>query len=255
MLRLVALAACVLAFACGDDATGLRADATAGDDAKVTRDSAPATDAPIHPLAGFGDLSGDCNVLDDELTATSPSELASAIEFAWMYTAADQPSLSAGSQKIIADDNAGGSSLYSEVFAYELLYRCEDASLIKTETEISYDVAGPITDLLVSIDGLKIGVSVTRAVGFPFDDPYTVDQATTLLQGKLDDILASSANVSAADSWRKQILVVVAYAPGHADALATALADIAPQTRADTIVWVMVSNGPDDFLYCDGPCQ
>ena len=33
------------------------------------------------------------------------------------------------------DGNAGGSSLLSEVFAYEVLHRCEGATLLKTETD------------------------------------------------------------------------------------------------------------------------
>lgn len=254
MRRAAVLVLCVAAVACGDDGTALP-DARGATDAAAIADASGATDATIHPLAGFGDLSGDCNVLDDELTSTAPSAFTSAIDFSRAYTAADESMLSAGSHKMIADNNAGGSSLLSEVFSYELLYRCEDAGLLKTETEIVYDTTGPITDFLVSIDNLKIGVSVTRAVAYPFTDPYTVAQATDLLTGKLSDILLSSADVSAADAWRKQILVVVAYSPEHATAIATALSSIAPQTRADTIVWVMVSNGVDDFLYCDGPCN
>jgi len=208
----------------------------------------------MFPLAGFGTLSGECDVLDTELIATEPSAWYSAIDFAQGYTKAVLSQLTAGGQKIIADDNAGGSSLYSEVFAFELLQRCELATLLKTENEIIYATPGKITDLLVDMDGVKLGVSVTRAVSFPFDDPFPVAQAQTLLTDKLSDILESTANVSAADRWQKQLLVVVAYAPGHASSLMTALANVDSATRADTVVWVLVSNGDDSFLYCDGVC-
>jgi len=53
-------------------------------------------------------------------------------------------------------------------------------------------------------------VSVTRAVHFPFGEPYTLDEATTLLTRKLSEILESTANVSAEDAWVKQILYVYA---------------------------------------------
>ena len=69
--------------------------------------------------------------------------------------------------------------------------------LLKTETEIVYtDISGKKTDLLVTIGGIKWGVSVTRAVGFPRDDPYTVERAGQLLEQKLSGVIASTANVT-----------------------------------------------------------
>ncbi len=63
-----------------------------------------------------------------------------------------------------------------------MLYRCELAVLLKTEAEIVYrDDGGKKTDLLVEMDAAKIGVSVTRAYGWPPEDPYTVEDATALL--------------------------------------------------------------------------
>lgn len=246
LLLVVAMAGCGGPEGGGPDAAALP-DAVTGDAAGV--------DAGGLPLAGFGALSGDCDVLDDELTAAGPSQFESAIDFAEPFTDEEAGRLTAGGQEMLAEGNAGGSSLYSEVFAFELLARCELAPLLKTETEVKYDGPGAITDLLVEIDGEKIGVSVTRAVAFPFDDPYTVEQAGELLERKLADILESTGHVAAVDRWQKQILAVIAYAPGHADSLAAALEQIPEETRADTIVWILVTGGADDFIYCDGPCD
>jgi hypothetical protein len=201
------------------------------------------------PLAGFGVIDG-CPSIDAELTAATPALVANAIDFAtngWDDT--EVAELSAGGQEIWNGPNAGGSSKESEVFAYEVLYRCEGATLLKTENEVSYDDAGPITDLLVDIDGEKIGVSVTRAIAFPFEDPYTVAQAQTLLEDKLQGVLDSTALVAAEDRWRKQILHVIAYAPGHKDSLEQAFATIDAALKSDTIVYVTVSDGDDAFLY------
>jgi hypothetical protein len=233
--------------------------ASGGDPAPADPDAAPSEPdaAPAEPDAAplpFGQLSGDCGVLDAELTAPEPSLFESAIAFERLFTEADADLLSEGGQEILREGNAGGSSLLSEVFAFELLARCEGAPLLKTETEVEYDAEGAITDLLVQIDDAKIGVSVTRAVGFPFEAPYTAEQARALLDEKLADIVESSANVSDEDRWRKQILAVLAFAPGHAESLATALAEVEPAVRADTIVWVLVTDGADEFIYCDGPC-
>jgi hypothetical protein len=84
--------------------------------------------------------------------------------FADRFSRADPVGVSAGAQEILAEGTAGGSSGYSEAFAFEVLHRCEGAELIKSETEIVYDTPGALTDILVRIDGMPVGVSVTRVV-------------------------------------------------------------------------------------------
>ncbi len=200
---------------------------------------------------GFGTIAGPCMRLDSELTSTEPFLFETRLDF--MSDAFDDPEerplLTAGAQEILADGTAGGSSGLSEAFAYEVLARCEGATLIKTETEIDYDTAGSLTDILVMMGSEKIGVSVTRAFVFPTSDPYTVAIATDLLTDKLMGVLESSANVSAADAWTKQILAVVAYETMHAESIATAWASLDASLRADTIVYVIVTDGDDAPLY------
>ncbi len=211
----------------------------------------PDAEAPDAGESGFGVISGACGVLDAVLTSTSPSVFSNSIDFADdPYDDADLDRLTPGGQEIIHDGNAGGSSLLSEVFAYEVLERCDGAVLLKTETEIEYtDPNGKITDLLVAIDGHKIGVSVTRAVAFPRDAPYTEADAEPLIRRKLGDILVSSANVAAADRWDKQILHVLAYGEAHAEAVQAAYDQIDATTRSDTILVITRSDGEDAFLY------
>ena len=74
-------------------------------------------------------------------------------------------------------------------------------------------------------------------------------QAARPYADKLADVLESSANVAPADAWQKQILSVIAWAPGHADAIAAAWADVDAAVRADTIVVVTVTDGDDAPLY------
>lgn len=249
-MRATFLAMLLLAACGGGDDEGTTPDARAGAvDASATADGPPSSvDAPP-AVAGFGMITG-CPALTAELTAATPSSFTSHIAFTREFIEADDTDeLTPGGQEIVADGNAGGSSLESEIFAYELFARCGGATLLKTETEITYDGPGKITDLLVEQDGVKLGVSVTRAVGFPFDDPYTEAQARELLERKLDDILESTGHVAAADRWTKQALAVLAYAPGHADALAAAYTSLPAETRADTILWVTVTDGSDAFIY------
>lgn len=219
-----------------------------------TEDAGPDTSPDVWedtvPLAGFGAITGACGVIDDELYDPAPSLFVNGLDFADdPYDISDFELLTLHGQELILDGNAGGNSLYSEVFAMEMLARCELATLIASETEILYDVQGKITDILVEIDGERVGVSVVRAVGFPKDAPYTVAQATTILERKLGDILQSTANVSEEHRWVKQILHVLAYADQHADSVEAAWLQLPAEVRADTIVIVTVTHGDDLFMY------
>ncbi|HRZ78923.1 MAG TPA: hypothetical protein P5044_02845 [bacterium] len=201
------------------------------------------------PLDGFGAISGECGVLDDELVSESSFFFLNSIDFLTdPYDETDYPFLTAGGREILDDVNAGN-AVYSKVFAYEMLARCEFAGLLKTESEIGYDPDTGRTDLLVNIDGLKIGVSVTKAVKYPFDAEYTVTDAHNLLTAKLTDIIESSKNVLPEDKWEKQVLHVIAYSDQHAVSLKSAYDSLDDTVRTDTIVMVTVSNGDDSFLY------
>jgi hypothetical protein len=201
------------------------------------------------PLDGLGAISGDCGVLDaSEIQSPSPFVFRNTLDFA--MDSFDYAKLSDGGKKVYDDGNLGGSSLESEIFSYEVLYRCELAALLKTEAEIVYqDPMGKKTDLLVSDDGFKLGVSVTRAYVYPPDTPYTVQMAYDLLQKKLSDISLSTANVSAGDAWEKQILHVMAYTTDHADALEQAYPQLDPAVQADTVLLITVTEGNDEFIY------
>ena len=211
------------------------------------------------PRAGFGDIDGECAALGELMAGdlTTPAIFVNRLDFG--VDVFDDPEdlglLTAGGQEIIADGNAGGSSLYSEVFAYEVLYRCADAVLLKTETEITYsNPMGRITDFLIEMDGVQLGVSVTRAIAFPFDEPYPIANGRALLVDKLSDLLESDANVTGDDVWANQILHVVAYSSQHA----TVIEDLfnsedaeLQQLITDTqvILVVTATDGADAPLY------
>jgi len=233
-------------------ATACGAPTEAAPDAATETDGA--VDAPLDGgVSGFGELAGMCGVLNDpELLGPTPQLFRDSLTFARRFDdPADRPLLTPGGLRMIQTPNAGGSSVFSEVFAFEQLGRCEQAGLLKTETEILYDQPGKITDLEVTIDGHKIGVSVVRAMTFPLGQPYTMQAATTIIQRKLEDIQASSANVSAQDRWEKQVLAVLAYDDQHADLVAQVWAGFDASIRADTLLVVTVTHGDDTFVYTD----
>lgn len=241
----------VVLAACSSPA-GSTPDAPPSPDGAIDAGPDASPDAPDGvPLAGFGDLSGMCGVLDvGNLTSPTPMLFRDTMTFARAYVDPDDRGLlTAGGVHLAETPNAGGSSGLSEIFAFEELARCELATLLKTETEIVYDTTGKITDLEVLVDGHKIGVSVTRAVAYPFGDPYTLSTATTLINRKLTDIQASTMNVSAADKWDKQILAILAWDTQAADVMTQAWMMADAQTKGDTEVIITVTDGDDTFIY------
>jgi len=253
MRTLFGLAAALLAACNGGGGSSAMPDSAApAADAAPSADATAATDGvSVDASAGFGALSGMCGVLTvADLTGATPELFRDKLMFDHAYVDADdRAQLTPGGQRMMATPNAGGSSGVSEAFAFEELARCEHADLDATETEIVYDGPGKITDLEVTLQGHKIGVSVTRAVAFPFGDPYTVADASSLIGRKLTEIQASSAHVDPVDKWDKQILAVLAWDDAAADSVATAWAALDATVKADSLVVITVTDGDDTFIY------
>ncbi len=203
----------------------------------------------MFPTPGFGKLSGQCNILDQKEWKSSQSYLfRNTIDFGSMGF--DEKKLTKGGQQIWKDGNLGGSSVHSEIFAYEVLHRCESATLLKSESKILYqDKGGKKTDLLVTIDARKIGVSVTRAFHFPPTKLYTEQEATKLLTKKLKDIPLSASNADPKDAWVRSILHIIAYNKQHADTVETAYQKLDNSIKSNIILMVTVTDGKDDYIY------
>ena len=229
--------------------TGTTGDTTGDTSTGTTGDTTDAGSGTTGAPDGLGAIAGDCGLLDAmELESPSPFVFSNEIDFG--VVGYDYDLLTAGGQQIKDEGGLNDGSLDSEIVAYEVLARCDMAVLLKTEGTIVYtDPMGKKTDLLVELDGLKVGVSVVRAIGFPQDDPYTVAQAETILKKKLGDIAISSTNVAPEDAWVKQILSVVAYGPMHVESVLAAYAGLDPLLKADTILVVTVTHGDDAFIY------
>lgn len=219
-----------------------------GKDAKSTDGGAGADGDILGTLA-----SGACGIVKNQLAATAPTIENNLLVF-MAGELFDKPSLSAGGQTLFDTPNAGGSSGESEVMSFEVLRYCEGATLVKTETEITYeppDASGgnAITDILVAIDAKKVGVSVTRAYR-PANQPAMTDlEIKALLEKKLKGIVASSARVLPADKWVKQILHVFSSSQANSDAIARVWPTIEGAVRADTITLVTQTQG-GGFVYC-----
>jgi hypothetical protein len=241
--------------ACASDSPGLLDAATQNDaatDATTVDSLAPAADAQPEtnlPPLPLGTISGACGVLDDVIwSGDSPLLVRNSLDLG--SAEFDAKKLSTGGQEVIDDGNRGGNSLYSEAVAYEALYYCEGAKLLKTETEIDYvEASGKKSDLLLEIDQRKIGVSVTRAYHYPPGEPYLESEAMALLQKKLAALPSSRANATAEDRWERSILHILAFDSQHADLIESAWSQIDATTKAKSIVVLTVTEGNDDFIY------
>jgi hypothetical protein len=202
--------------------------------------------SPLDPYGAYSGMCGEVNL--DDILSPDPQLLQDTVDFTG-EPAFDVSLLSPGGLALYEGGNLGGSSIYSEAFAYEQLYWCDGATFLKGEGDIVYAINGKKTDLLVDIDGEKVGVSVVRAMSYPKGAAYPVSQAFSVLDGKLADILQSTMNVAPEDAWQKQILAVIAQTPAHAAAVAQAYGMVSAAHKSDTIVVVTVTEGDDDFIY------
>jgi hypothetical protein len=195
-------------------------------------------------------VTGNCGVLDSELT-DAQSHLFTT-EGSVAHCEFIPGALTPGGREILADSD-GGSATYSEVIAYELLAQCESALLLKTDSAIGYlDAGGKRAAALLSISGVRIGLSVKRAVGYPYIDPLTLANAQLLLDRALQDVIYSSANVGPEDAWAKQILVLETPSAGSRDILITAYSLASEELKSSTIVWIVVTFGDCGFIYDGG---
>lgn len=241
----------------GDAGEGDAGAGDAGVDAGVFDAGAPDAGLDAGPRValdgGHGRVLGECYRVPPELGRATPSFLQVRLDFGvdQFDDPAERPRLTQGAQTMLATPNAGGSSGISEAFAFEVLALCEGASLVKTETQITYvPPTSKKTDILVSIAGQQVGVSVTRAVSFPPDAGYPLTpQRLAFVEGKLDDIIVSSMNVQPPDRWVKQLLVVMAQGDEHAATIRAAWEAIDATSKADTVLYVVVTDGLDGPIY------
>ncbi|MGB0591146.1 MAG: hypothetical protein ACPGU1_15830 [Myxococcota bacterium] len=224
-----------------DDATDEEAETLGPSDGSSVSDTA----APLQGTeTAWGLITGACG----EVTAAVQAGAAGVLQTTYTFDDAedfDIDGLSGQTLKRYEEPNAGGSSRCTEVMSMQLLMDCEEASVLKTETEMVYDTEGKIADYLVEIGGVTTGVSVTRAYKGPTIDVYTLEDATDLLEKKLEGIAEARANVSLADAWDASLVHVWTLHPAWAETVEAAWGALSTEVKADTVIVVTVEVGSD----------
>ncbi len=104
--------------------------------------------------------------------------------------------------------NAGGNSDISEMMSIEYYIRSCKATNFLFETEIQYCVNYKMVDYICDVDGRRVGVSVTRAMGYPRPEDFTYARALRLLHKKLYGLIVARNAVCKKQSFKKSILHV-----------------------------------------------
>lgn len=152
-----------------------------------------------------------------------------------------------GTARLLAAQNAGGTSHLSEAYSFELVSRLLGGRILldKTEMEIEYKDKSSITDYtFLTLTDERIAISVTRACGQEFDDAA----AEKLLLKKLHGVNQSTRNVEDADAWSKQILHVWCESQSLAELVAVCFRQkMTPQAKRDTFLLLSIADAKELF--------
>lgn len=120
----------------------------------------------------------------------------------------------ADAQRILDEPNAGGKSVVSEALSMEYMHRRFCAHDVITEMEIKYWSRNwKKVDFICSVSTVggaceRVGVSVTRAMGYPDYRAFTLEDAVRLLRKKLYGLVVAKAGVDELHHYGCSILHV-----------------------------------------------
>jgi hypothetical protein len=115
-----------------------------------------------------------------------------------------------GALRLMSEENAGGSSEVSEAFSMEILARRFGAFDTISEMQIKYwSPHWKKIDYICSLSSSRrVGVSVTRLMGFPHFDQVTRKDCIRLLKKKLYGLIVAKSGVDPAHHYDSSILHV-----------------------------------------------
>lgn len=111
-----------------------------------------------------------------------------------------------GAWRTLIEPNAGGKSEVSEALSMQFLAEKMGAKNFVLEMDVEYWIDYKMVDYLCTINGKRIGVSVTRALGFPSPEKFTYDSAVELLDKKLYGLIVSRNGIKKEHSFYQSIL-------------------------------------------------
>jgi hypothetical protein len=154
--------------------------------------------------------------------------------------------------------NAGGRSGLSEMLSIQYFCGVHSAKDVILEMEIEYWIDYKMVDFVCSVDGERIGVSVTRAMGYPTADEFTIDKARSLLDKKLYGLVVARNAVVKKHRFFKSVLHIWCQTPLIAEYMKVAYDELlaspagdesaAPHSYSDLLV--ILTTFESDEIYC-----
>ena len=110
------------------------------------------------------------------------------------------------SARCLVVDNAGGASEYSEAMSMYYFENIYGGSNFILENEVKYWLEFKMVDYVCTIHDKQIGVSVTRAMGYPHSTMFTKEEAIYLIHKKIKGLIVACDLVIDEHSFTKSIL-------------------------------------------------
>lgn len=147
--------------------------------------------------------------------------------------------------------NAGGSSEISEALSMQYMYYRFHTSQFVPEMEVDYWIESKICDYLMRCNGENFGVSVTRAVSYPFTQEFSYDNAITLLNKKLYGLIVARNSISDKHMFHRSILHIWCMSAQTAHNIKKAHEEIVRQdiNRTYDNVYVICTVCPHVYIY------
>jgi len=161
-------------------------------------------------------------------------------------------SLQGDARRVASEPNAGGTSIVSETLSMEHLQRRFHATNVVTEMEVKY--WSPLwkkVDFLVTIAGSRIGVSVSRAMGFPSPNDFDFDEAKRLIWKKMHGLIIARQGIDEDMSYDRSILHIFCQTPSIATMLQLAfhqhLCDFVGDDTGIVVLLTVADGAPEIF--------
>ena len=106
----------------------------------------------------------------------------------------------------IVVENAGGKSEVSEMYSIDYFAQMYGATNTILETEVDYYYQYKMIDFICTINGRRVGVSVSRGMGYPSPDNFTARTAARVMYKKLYGLVVARDIVVEEQSFSLSIL-------------------------------------------------
>lgn len=159
-------------------------------------------------------------------------------------------------RRSLASPNAGGKSALSEMLSMQYMHQVYGAEDTLIEMEVEYWLEYKMVDYVCSVKGVRVGVSVTRAMTYPNPSKFHIDHARTLLNKKLYGLIVARNSVTQRHTFFKSVLHVWCQTQRIANLVKEAyeemdVSDYGLDIRGEVILLLTVCD--ESYIYTDRP--